>query len=196
LQRLIHILRLDAQDDCLSPLCYLSIGSSHDKSVLVGDKDDPLRPDVADQHLVTGVNIRGDYALYQGFSHVAGADKTDRAHLIRSKTSPVLLRILSFDTFAIAYYNVSMISEQDKAAIVQLARRFRVEKVFLFGSAADSQKESADIDLAVQGIRPEQFFDFYGELILALSKPVDLIDLSQNTKFNVLVKREAVALYG
>jgi len=88
-----------------------------------------------------------------------------------------------------------MISEKDKAAILQLARRFGVEKVFLFSSAADSQKESADIDLAVQGIPPEQFFDLYGELILAFSKPVDLIDLSQNTKFNALVKREAVALY-
>ena len=89
-----------------------------------------------------------------------------------------------------------MISEQDKAAIVNIARRYNVGGVLLFGSSADPTREASDIDLAVEGIAPEQFFSFYGELLFGLSKPVDLIDLSNNTKFNRLVYREGIRLYG
>jgi predicted nucleotidyltransferase len=88
-----------------------------------------------------------------------------------------------------------MISEQDKAAIIDIARRYNVGKILLFGSSADPKKEAKDIDLAVEGIVPEKFFSFYGELIFALSKPVDLIDLSSDTKFNRLVYRDGIRLY-
>jgi len=89
-----------------------------------------------------------------------------------------------------------MISEQDKAAIVDIARRYNVGAVLLFGSGANPKRQAEDIDLAVEGIAPEQFFRFYGDLIFGLSKPVDLIDLSNDTKFNRLVYREGVRLYG
>ena len=89
-----------------------------------------------------------------------------------------------------------MISEQDKAAIVDIARRYNVGAVLLFGSGAKAKRQADDIDLAVEGIAPEQFFSFYGDLIFGLSKPVDLIDLSRDTKFNRLVYREGVRLYG
>lgn len=89
-----------------------------------------------------------------------------------------------------------MISEQDKATIVEIARRYNVEGVLLFGSSADPNKQADDIDLAVEGIAPEKFFSFYGDLLFGLSKPVDLIDLSNNIKFNRLVYREGIRLYG
>ena len=89
-----------------------------------------------------------------------------------------------------------MISEQDKAIIVDIARRYDVGRILLFGSGADQKREAKDIDLAVEGVQPEQFFSFYGELLFALSKPVDLIDLSNDTKFNRLVYREGIRLYG
>jgi predicted nucleotidyltransferase len=89
-----------------------------------------------------------------------------------------------------------MISEQDKATIVDIARRYDVRAVLLFRSSADPAREADDIDLAVEGIVPEKFFSFYGELLFDLSKPVDLIDLSNNTKFNRLVYRDGVRLYG
>jgi predicted nucleotidyltransferase len=88
-----------------------------------------------------------------------------------------------------------MISEQDKATIVDIARRYDVKQVFLFGSGADPKAEADDFDVAVEGILPEEFFSFYGDLLFALSKPVDLIDLSSNTKFNRLVYREGIRLY-
>ena len=88
-----------------------------------------------------------------------------------------------------------MISEQDKATIVDIARRYSVEGVLVFGSSADPKRQANDIDLAVEGIAPERFFSFYGELLFGLSKPVDLIDLSNDTKFNKLIHREGVRLY-
>lgn len=89
-----------------------------------------------------------------------------------------------------------MISEQDKAIITDIAQRYGVRGVLLFGSSADPGREANDIDLAVEGIVPERFFSFYGDLLFALSKPVDLIDLSNNTKFNRLVYQEGIRLYG
>jgi predicted nucleotidyltransferase len=89
-----------------------------------------------------------------------------------------------------------MISEQDKATIVDIARRYGVREVLLFGSSADPNRDANDIDLAVEGIAAEEFFSFYGELLFALSKPVDVIDLSNDTKFNRLVYREGIRLYG
>ena len=89
-----------------------------------------------------------------------------------------------------------MISEQDKATIVDIARRYGVRGVLLFGSSTDPKREADDIDVAVEGIVPETFFSFDGDLIVGLSKPVDLIDLSGDTKFNRLVYREGIRLYG
>ncbi|HUW20700.1 MAG TPA: hypothetical protein VMW16_15490 [Sedimentisphaerales bacterium] len=79
---------------------------------------------------------------------------------------------------------------------MDIARRYGVKRVLLFGSGAAPEGEANDIDLAVEGIVPEEFFNFYGDLIFGLSKPVDLIDLSDNTKFSRLVSREGIPLYG
>ena len=82
-----------------------------------------------------------------------------------------------------------MISEKDRVTIVSIATQYNVKRVFLFGSnALPLSKEGNDIDLAVQGIRDEDFFKFYGELLFSLKKPVDLIDLSLKNKFNHLVR--------
>ena len=89
-----------------------------------------------------------------------------------------------------------MISEQDKATIIEIARRYNVRGVLLFGSSTDPTRQADDIDLAVEGIVPERFFSFYGDLLFALSKPVDLIDLSNETKFNRLVYRDGIRIYG
>jgi predicted nucleotidyltransferase len=89
-----------------------------------------------------------------------------------------------------------MISEKDKKTIRELSDKYHVKKVLLFGSSADPVKEGHDIDLAVEGIDPKEFFDYYGDLMLKLSKPIDLIDLSETSKFVDLVKRDGVPIYG
>ena len=88
-----------------------------------------------------------------------------------------------------------MISDADKNAILDISKRFGAGEVLLFGSAAESDSPFNDIDLGVSGIDPESFFDFYGELVMSLSKPVDLIDISKNNSFNRLIWREGIRLY-
>jgi predicted nucleotidyltransferase len=89
-----------------------------------------------------------------------------------------------------------MISRQDREAITELAVRYDVRRILLFGSSADPvARDPQDIDLAVEGIRPDQYFKFYGDLLVSLSKPVDLVDLSQKGLFNEFVIRDGVQVY-
>jgi predicted nucleotidyltransferase len=89
-----------------------------------------------------------------------------------------------------------MLSEKDKKVIIEIAERFKVKRVLLFGSSADPLNRGADIDLAVEGLMPGSFFDFLGELLFSLPLPVDLVDLGTPSKFNQLIQREGMVLYG
>ncbi|MFH1771914.1 MAG: hypothetical protein ABH872_03780 [Candidatus Omnitrophota bacterium] len=89
-----------------------------------------------------------------------------------------------------------MIAEKDKETIRKISEKYHIKRVLLFGSSLDAAKESRDIDIAIEGIDPGDFFDYYGELLLKLSKPIDVIDLSEASKFVTLVKKEGIAIYG
>jgi len=89
-----------------------------------------------------------------------------------------------------------MISESDKRKIREVSKKYHAKRVLLFGSSLDVTRESQDIDIAVEGISPEDFFKYYGELMLKLSKPIDVIDLSGSSKFTRLIQQEGVILYG
>jgi predicted nucleotidyltransferase len=89
-----------------------------------------------------------------------------------------------------------MIAQEDRDTIVRLAREYRVARVILFGSSAAEGREPHDIDLAVKGIEPRLFFRFYGDLLMRLSKPVDLVDLAYRSLFTELIERDGVVLYG
>jgi len=79
--------------------------------------------------------------------------------------------------------------------IRKLASRYRVKKVLLFGSSL-YKKSARDIDLAVEGLPSKDFFRFYGDLLFSLTKPVDVVDLSHDSKFTRLVRQEGLAIYG
>ncbi len=87
-----------------------------------------------------------------------------------------------------------MITEREKAIIRNISERYNPKKVLLFGSALLADKVSRDIDIAVEGIEDKDFFSFYGDLIFALDKPVDVIDLKSDTKFNRLVRKTGIEL--
>ena len=89
-----------------------------------------------------------------------------------------------------------MISEKDKMMIFETARQYGVKSVFLFGSSVLADHPARDIDLGVVGLAPGIFFKFYGKLLRGLSKPVDVVDLSKDTKFNRLIFRDGIRLYG
>ncbi|MEW5759268.1 MAG: nucleotidyltransferase domain-containing protein [Candidatus Thermoplasmatota archaeon] len=88
-----------------------------------------------------------------------------------------------------------MISETDKATILRYVKKYNVSEVYLFGSSIE-RDDANDIDIGIRGILPELFFDFYGEILLELSKPVDIVDLTEDNSFNRLVIKEGVKLYG
>ena len=87
-----------------------------------------------------------------------------------------------------------MIAVEDKKHIREISEKYHARRVLLFGSSLSA--DGNDIDLAVEGVAPEKFFDFYGELMFSLTKPVDLIDLGSVSKFVDMVRQEGVLLYG
>jgi predicted nucleotidyltransferase len=89
-----------------------------------------------------------------------------------------------------------MLSPQDKAKIEDIAQRYRVGRVLLFGSSVNDQADARDIDLAVEGLAPSRFFSFYADLIFSLSKPVDLVDMGRKSRFTDIIRKEGIAVYG
>ena len=89
-----------------------------------------------------------------------------------------------------------MISSDDRAKIVKIAKMYRVKRVMLFGSNVSPNVEGRDIDLAVEGVQPKDFYRFCGDLMFSLSKPVDFVDLETRSKFVRMIDAEGVQLYG
>ena len=89
-----------------------------------------------------------------------------------------------------------MLSAHDKTMIQNIAKRYGVGRVLLFGSSTEHKASAHDIDLAVEGLDPSRFFSFYGDLIFGLSKPVDVVDLDRRSKFTDMIRRDGVPLYG
>ena len=89
-----------------------------------------------------------------------------------------------------------MIAATDREIIVRLAREYGASSVVLFGSSLAEDREARDIDLGVMGIKPRLFFRFYGDLLMHLSKSVDLIDLSRRSRFTDLIAKKGMVIYG
>ena len=89
-----------------------------------------------------------------------------------------------------------MVSQNEIEIIKQLSSKYNAKKVILFGSSLDSQREGHDIDLAVDGVAPEDYYRYCGELIMTLDHPVDIVDLSVLCKFVDIILEEGVVLYG
>ena len=88
-----------------------------------------------------------------------------------------------------------MISTNDRRILLAHAKKYELTKVILFGSSKE-KTDAGDIDIGVRGVAPELFFDLGWELYRDLSKPVDVIDLSEDCLFNRLVEKDGLALYG
>ena len=89
-----------------------------------------------------------------------------------------------------------MISDKDKNTIINLADKYKLSRLLLFGSSVDANREANDIDLAVEGLAESLFFKFYSELIFNLSKPVDLVDIGKESRFKDMIVEESISLYG
>ena len=64
-------------------------------------------------------------------------------------------------------------------------------EVYLFGSAAKGMlRENSDLDLAVSGLPPERFVRALARAANLLRRPVDLIDLDEDSAFTRYLKDE------
>jgi predicted nucleotidyltransferase len=88
-----------------------------------------------------------------------------------------------------------MIADRDRRIIKEIAVKYHAKRVVLFGSSLSPDRETRDIDIGVEGVDEKDFFTFYGELLFALSKPVDVVDLSTKSRFVELIRREGIPLY-
>jgi len=88
-----------------------------------------------------------------------------------------------------------MYSSELKQIIKSCAEQYGVKRVWLFGSSVEDEQHAKDIDLAVEGLAPEKFFDFYGRLFFELPKPVDLVDLSQNPPIAAIIRQKGIRIY-
>ena len=88
-----------------------------------------------------------------------------------------------------------MISSNLIETVRACAKDFGVKSVWLFGSALGDEDKATDIDLAVEGLVPEKFFDFYGRLFFELPKPVDLVDMEQEQPITAIIRSSGVRIY-
>jgi len=88
-----------------------------------------------------------------------------------------------------------MISPNLIETIKEYAQEFSVKSVWIFGSSLEDEHTATDIDLAVEGLAPEKFFDFYGRLFFEMPKPLDLVDLEQKTPIAALVRKKGIRIY-
>jgi predicted nucleotidyltransferase len=73
---------------------------------------------------------------------------------------------------------------KDIRRAVEILKEVGCTDVFLFGSlAAGKVRGKSDIDLAVRGCPPGEFFPLLGRLLLELDYPVDLVNLDRQDAF-------------
>jgi predicted nucleotidyltransferase len=77
----------------------------------------------------------------------------------------------------------------EKAASVLKAAGAR--EVYVFGSALRGElRENSDLDLAVSGLPPEAFYRALAKASRAVDRPLDLVDLDEDTAFVRHLKNE------
>ena len=84
-------------------------------------------------------------------------------------------------------YNIKKLPENyrdDVERAIKILIKEGCKEIYLFGSVVNgSTTDKSDIDLAVTGIRKEDFFEIFGELMMSLDHPVDLINLEKKNRF-------------
>lgn len=89
-----------------------------------------------------------------------------------------------------------MIIKEDIDKIKELSGKYNAGKVVLFGSCLDPKRESKDIDLGIDGVSANNYYRYCSELMMALTKPVDIVDLSIQCDFTDIILDEGMVIYG
>lgn len=80
----------------------------------------------------------------------------------------------------------------------EILKKYGAERIFVFGSLcrADRFHSGSDIDIAVEGIPPEQFIRAAADLMMAADFPIDLKPLEElDDVFRDLIKKNGELIY-
>lgn len=91
-----------------------------------------------------------------------------------------------------------MIPKHELDRAIEIAKEFKIGKLYLVGSILYNEPDAVnDYDFAIDEYDPGIFFRFYSRLFQAMTKDVDLIDLSgEQTLFKKIVRSEGKLIYG
>jgi len=81
--------------------------------------------------------------------------------------------------------------QKDVNSAIEILKNAGCKEIFIFGSLiTDTYREDSDIDIAIKGCLPENYFALLGQLLTTLSRPVDLINLDREDAFSKYLERE------
>jgi len=76
------------------------------------------------------------------------------------------------------------ILSKDLELAIKILKNYGCSKIYIFGSVAKGNyNDTSDIDIAVEGINPKDFFNAYADLSFNLESRVDLINIESNGRF-------------
>jgi predicted nucleotidyltransferase len=76
---------------------------------------------------------------------------------------------------------------------VALLRAAGAREIYVFGSFAEGKdREDSDLDLAIQGLPPSEFFNTAARLEDLLGRPIDLVDLDDPTPFTAYLRAKGL----
>ena len=87
------------------------------------------------------------------------------------------------------------ITNSDIEKSKEVLLRYGVRRILLFGSSSESPEKARDLDLAVEGLDPKDYLKALGELLDTLPVSVDLVDLSDDTRFSRMIRRRGSVVY-
>ena len=78
----------------------------------------------------------------------------------------------------------------------KMLREIGCTEIYLFGSLAEGgYRENSDIDFAVKGCPPEDYFNILGNLLCTLKHSINLIRLDRNDPFSKFLEQKGILLH-
>jgi predicted nucleotidyltransferase len=88
-----------------------------------------------------------------------------------------------------------MVTDDQLKKCIEIASKFGVTKLVLFGSCLDSLANARDIDLICEGMKNEDYFKMGAEMESAAGITVDVVPLEPKTPFVEYNLRKGRVLY-
>src|SRR5665647_926251 len=87
--------------------------------------------------------------------------------------------------------NISLHPAFLSISAIEILKNAGCKEIFIFGSlVTGTYREDSDIDIAIKGCLPENYFALLGKLLTTLSRPVDLINLDREDPFSQYLEKE------